>query len=123
MTSVAVPDTGTSLRPARNRRATVSLVLGALAVAAVPLAILASRYVEQLTLVQACASAVLACLLGVVALVQARRAREVAQLTLGRSGGERAARAGRALGLLALWLAATTGLALAFYGLLTLFAD
>jgi hypothetical protein len=33
------------------------------------------------------------------------------------------ARAGRWLGLIAIWLAATTGLAVAFYGLLTLFAD
>jgi hypothetical protein len=66
---------------------------------------------------------VLAAALGFYAVALARRGRETAQRTLGRSGGEGAARAGRWLGLIAVWLAATTGLALAFYALLTLLAD
>jgi uncharacterized protein involved in response to NO len=108
---------------ARNPRASASIVVGLIAIAIVPFAIAASRYVDELTLVQSCASAALAAVLGVFAIILARRGRETAQRTLGRSGGEGAARIGRWLGLIAIWLAATTGLALAFYGLLTLFAD
>jgi hypothetical protein len=99
------------------------VALGVVGVVAVPLGIVASSLLEQVTLVQACASAVLAGVLGLFAIVLARRGRETVQRTLGRSGGAAAARAGKALGVVALWIAATTSLALAFYGLLTLFAD
>lgn len=115
--------TVTGLPPARNRRAAISVVLGALAVAAVPVTIVASRTFEEITLVQACASAAVAAILGILALTQARRGRETAQLTLGRSGGRTAARIGRWLGLIAIWIALTTGLAVGFYALLSLFAD
>jgi hypothetical protein len=115
--------TAMELPQARNPRAIASLFVGLAAVAIVPVAIAASRFFDELTLVRACASAALAAVLGMVAVVLARHGRETAQRTLGRSGGEGAARVGRWLGLIAIWLAATTGLALAFYGLLTLFAD
>jgi hypothetical protein len=115
--------TAMDLPRARNTRATASIVVGIAAVAIVPAAIVASRFFDELTLVRACASAALAAALGLFAIALARRGRETAQRTLGRSGGESAARVGRWLGVIALWLAATTGLALAFYGLLTLFAD
>jgi hypothetical protein len=115
--------TAIELPRARNPRASASLLIGLLAVATVPLAIAASQYFDELTLVQSCASAALAALLGVTAIVLARRGRETVQRTLGRSGGEGTARVGKWLGVVALWIAATTGLALAFYALLTLFAD
>lgn len=115
--------TAIELPRARNRRASASLVIGVIAVAIVPIAIAASRFFDEITLVRACASAVLSAALGIFAIVLARRGRETAQRTLGRSGGVGAARIGRWLGLIAIWLAATTGLALAFYGLLSLFAD
>jgi hypothetical protein len=98
------------------------LAVGIVAVAVIPIAIEASRAFDQITLVQACTSAALAGLFGSSAIILARRGRETAQRTLGRSGGARAARVGRIFGMLAIWMAATTGLALAFYGLLTLFA-
>jgi hypothetical protein len=44
------------------------------------------------------------------------------QITLGRAGGEGAARVGRALGILGVVIGATAALALGFYGLLALFA-
>jgi hypothetical protein len=66
---------------------------------------------------------VLAAALGIAAIVLARRGRETAARTLGRSGGDRAARIGKALGMIAIWVALTTGLALGFYALLALFAD
>jgi hypothetical protein len=115
--------TANGLPPVRNSRASASLVVGLAGVAVVPAAIAASRFFDELTLVRACASAILAAALGLFAIALARRGRETARRTLGRSGGEGTARAGRWLGLIAIWLAATTGLALAFYGLLTLFAD
>jgi hypothetical protein len=111
------------LPPARNPRASASLAVGLAAVAIVPLAIVASRFFDELTLVRACGSAGLAAVLGIVAIALARRGRETVQRTLGRSGGEVSARLGRWLGWIAIWVAATTGLALAFYGLLTLFAE
>ena len=94
-----------------------------LAVVIVPAAIAASRYFDELTLVQSCASAAASALLGLVAVALARRGQETVERTLGRSGGEGSARAGKWLGVVAVWIAATTGLALAFYFLLTLFAD
>jgi hypothetical protein len=115
--------TAMELPRARNPRASLSLVVGVVAVAIVPLAIAASQYFDELTLVESCVSAALAALLGIFAIALARRGRETVQRTLGRSGGEGTARAGKWLGVLALWIAATTGLALAFYALLTLFAD
>ena len=108
---------------ASNPRARSSVVVGFLGVAIVPAAIAASRWSDQITLVRACASALHAAALGVAAIVHARRGRETAARTLGRSGGDRAARIGRTLGLVAIWVALTTGLALGFYALLTLFAD
>jgi len=111
------------LPQASNGRAIGSVVVGVAAVAAVPLTVAASRYFTEITLVRSCTSAIMAAALGLVAIVLARRGRETVQRTLGRSGGEGAARAGKALGVVALWIAATTGLALAFYALLTLFAD
>jgi hypothetical protein len=111
------------LSRARNGRAWASVVVGAAAVLVCPLAIGVSRYFDELTLVQSCASAIVAFVLGTVAIVLARRGEETSQLTLGRSGGQGAARTGRIFGLVALWIAATIGLAVGFYWLLTLFAD
>ncbi len=111
------------LPPARNPRASASVFVGVLAVAIVPAAIAASQYLDELTLVQSCASAAAAALLGLFAIVLAGRGQETVERTLGRSGGEGTARAGKWLGMIALWIAATTGLAVGFYFLLTLFAD
>jgi hypothetical protein len=123
MSAASSSTSASGLPRARNRRAFASLVVGIGAVAVVPLAIASSRVFDEVTLVRACASAALAGLFGISAIVLARLGRETVQRTLGRSGGERAARAGRLFGMLAIWMAATTGLAVAFYGLLTLFAD
>jgi hypothetical protein len=120
---VASTTSANGLPRARNPRALASLIVGLAGIAVVPLAIASSRFFDEITLVRSCASAALAGALGVSAIVLARRGRETAQRTLGRSGGEAVARVGRILGMMAIWIAATTGLAVAFYGLLTLFAD
>ena len=78
---------------------------------------------RAVTLLNSSGSAAVAALLGLTAVVLARRARERIEITLGRAGGEGMARAGRTLGVLAMLLGATAALAVGFYGLLTLFAD
>ena len=72
----------------------------------------------RVKLVQAAAGVPVAAVLGVAALVLARRALRRSERTLGRAGGEGAARAGRILGVLGLCLAAAGAIAIGFYGLL-----
>jgi len=94
-----------------------------LSLAAVPVGVGLARETKFVTLVNSSVSAAAAALLGLFAIVLARRARERVQITLGRAGGEGAARAGRLLGLLGLLVGVTAAIALGFYGLLTLFAE
>ena len=90
--------------------------------AAVPAGIALARETRLVTLVNSSGSAAVALLLGLSAIILARRAREHVQTTLGRAGGEGAARVGRALGILGVVIGATAALAIGFYGLLALFA-
>jgi hypothetical protein len=87
-----------------------------------PAGVALARETKQVTLVDATGSIAVALLLGWFAIVLARRAREHIQLTLGRAGGEGAARIGRLLGVVAVLLGATAALAVGFWGLLSLFA-
>ena len=96
---------------------------GILSILAVPAGVLAARELRSVTLINSSGSVAVAALLGWAAIVLARRARERVQITLGRAGGEGAARAGRALGILGLLVAGTSALALGFWGLLSLFAS
>ena len=81
-----------------------------------------ARETHIVTLLRSSGSVAVAAALGASAVILARRAREHVQITLGRAGGERAARIGRLLGIAGVLLAATAALALGFWGLLTLFA-
>jgi hypothetical protein len=99
------------------------VVCGLLAVAVIPIGIALARETDQVTLLNSAPSAAVAILLGLVAIVLARRGSEFIQITLERAGGATAARVGRALGVLGVLLGVTAALALGFYGLLTLFAD
>ncbi len=90
--------------------------------AAVPAGVLLARESDRVSLLQSSGSIVVGVLLGLLATSFARRARAQIAITLGRAGGERAARLGRALGVLGLLIGASAALALAFYGLLSLFA-
>jgi hypothetical protein len=87
-----------------------------------PAGIALARESDRVTLRLATISIAIAALLAWSAIVLARRAREQVQLTLGRAGGAGAARIGRLLGLIGVLLAITAGLAVGFWGLLTLFA-
>ena len=86
-----------------------------------PAGIALSWYSATVTLIQSFGAAALGLLLGISAVVLSRRGRERMQRTLGRAGGEGAARAGRLLGGLGICIAITAGLAVGFYGLLLLF--
>ena len=101
-----------------NPAATGALAAGLLAVAALPAAIALAQVSARVKLLQASAAIPVAAVLGVVALFLARRAVRRSRRTLGRAGGEGAARAGRILGVLALCIAASGTVAVAFYELL-----
>ncbi len=80
-----------------------------------------ARY-TTVTLFQAVYGFPLPILLGVLAIAQARQAREMLERTLWRAGGERAAAWGRGLGIFGLCLGVTAGLALGFYWVLVAFS-
>jgi hypothetical protein len=111
--------TGSEAAAAGNGRAFASVVLGLLAVATMPVAILATRYSESYDLLHAGFAIPVAIVLGGLAIVLGRRALRHDDLRLGRAGGRGAARVGRALGVLGIALAATCLVALSVYGLLT----
>jgi hypothetical protein len=94
-----------------------------LAVAAVPAGVAASRYIPSIRLLQGLYAAVpVALLLGLLARAASGRARRAIRLTLGRSGGERAARAGRVLAFVGLYVGAMGALALGSYAVLRLYS-
>ena len=106
-----------------NGLARASVVAGALGVAALPLAALVVRSSADVRLLHAGIAVPVAGALGIAALLLASRARRRTERTLGRVGGERATRVGRAFGALAVYLAVTGALALGFFALLKLFAS
>ena len=101
-----------------NPAATAALAAGLLAVAALPAAIALAQLSARFKLTQAAVGAPVAALLGLAALLFARRARRRTERTLGRVGGAGAARVARVLGVLGLCLAASGAIAIGFYGLL-----
>ena len=101
--------------PEGNGRARASLLVGLLAAAALPVTIAVAQATDLLELLDASGAIPVAAALGVLAIALARSARRRAELTLGRIGGERAARAGRVLGVLAMCLAIAGVIAIAFY--------
>ena len=93
-------------------------MLGALAVAAIPAGVAAAQLLKGVRLLEATVVAVpSAFVLGLAAVSASRRARYQVERSV-RRPGERTARVGRFLAWLGVYLAASGGLALAFYGLL-----
>ncbi len=99
-------------------RAAWSATVGALSALTLPVAIVATRYSQSYDLLHAGFAIPLAVILGVTAIVLARRVRAYDQATLGRAGGAKTARAGRLLGIVGLCMAASASIALAVYGVL-----
>ena len=97
-------------------------MFGLASVLAIPGGVVLSYYSERVTLVQSSSSAGLAVVFGLYAIVLARRGRETFARTIGRSGGRGVSAVGRALGWLGVCMGISAGLAVGFYGLLTLFA-
>jgi hypothetical protein len=95
----------------------LSVFFGVVAVAALPAAIVFSRFSERFELLHAAGAIPVAAVFGLVALALARRARRRLRWTLARSR-HRAARVGRMLGVLALCLALTATISVGFYQLL-----
>ena len=94
-------------------------MLGVLSLAAVPAAIAASRFVPSVELLGSLYVAVPAALvLGLLALLAARRARRTLELRLGRSRGGRGARVGRWLALAGMYVGLAGAVALGTYAVL-----
>jgi len=86
-----------------------------------PAAFVAARQLDRVTIVQATGATCAAALLGLFAILLARRAFRNIERSIGRVGGEATARVGRLLGVLSLCIGLTAGLALGFYALLNFF--
>jgi hypothetical protein len=110
-------------RPPRPASARASVLLGLLAVATMPAAITATRWSDAYDLLHAAAAIPVAALLGLGAIMLARRARSRLAPTLGHARGSRTARFGRLLGLLGFLLALTAAGSVAVYEVLKLVAD
>jgi hypothetical protein len=102
----------------RNTRAAWSAVLGLLAALTMPVAVFGTRYSSSYELLQAGFAIPLAAGLGIAAVVLARKARRVEQVTLGRAGGGKSGRIGRLLGILGICMAASAAIAVAVYEVL-----
>src|SRR4029450_2115797 len=104
----APTSSSTGTKP-RNRAALLSLVLGLLATAAIPVAILVTEQRDDLRLLHAGVAVPAAVVLGVVGVRLARRARRRLERTIGRAGGAVTARLGRLFSWLGVCLAPLGG--------------
>ncbi len=102
----------------RNDAARGSVVLALLGLAVPVLAFAAARKLEDVTIVQATAATCGSAVLGGAAVLLARRGLRTIERTIGRVGGEGAARVGRLLGVIALCVGLSAGIALAVYAVL-----
>jgi hypothetical protein len=112
-----------SSKRARNVSAAASLLVGLLAVAVLPAAIAVAEREERFELLEAGYAVPAALVLGLGAVLLARRARRRVERTLGRVGGLRIARVGRALGVLGIMLGLSGAISVGVYLVLTRFFD
>jgi len=99
----------------------VALLLGLAGVLTMPAAVEVSRRSTRVGLLDASYAIPLAFLLGLVGLVMARRARHNLRWLRLREGGTGVASAAVIIGLVAVCLALTAALSVAFYGLVVLY--
>jgi len=102
----------------RNDAARGSVVLALLGLALPVLAFVAARKLQDVTIVQATGATCASAVLGGAAVLLARRGLRNIERTIGRVGGEGAARVGRLLGLISLAIGLSAGIALAVYAVL-----
>jgi hypothetical protein len=115
---LVAPTRSNSAAPGGNPAAAWSVVAGALAVAVIPVAVAGTRWSNGYELLEAGYFVPLAVLLGVAAVILARRARVRDSITLGRAGGRGASRVGRALGILGICIGAAATVSLLVYWVL-----
>jgi hypothetical protein len=106
---------------ARNDAARASVACAILGLLVPVAGYVAARQLKDVTIVQGTEATCGSALLGLLAIMLGRKAQFVTERTLGRVGGAGLARTGRLLGLLALCIGLTAGLALGFYALLNYF--
>jgi hypothetical protein len=92
-------------------------VLSLLALAAIPVAVGLTEVREDLRLIHAGFAVPVCAVLAIVSIRLAARARRRLERTLGRAGGERTARVGRALGWLGLYLSLIGSISLGVYAI------
>ncbi len=97
----------------------LALILGLVATATVPGAVMIAWQSDLISYLEAGWSTIPAAVLGLAAVVVGRRGKKRERRAVLPVAGARLARAGRRLGWLAVYLAATGGLALAVYALET----
>jgi uncharacterized membrane protein len=102
----------------RNDAARGSVVLALLGLTVPVLAFAAARKLQGVTIVQATGATCGSAVLGAAAVLLARRGLRNIERTLGRVGGEGAARVGRLLGVISLAIGLSAGIALAVYAVL-----
>jgi hypothetical protein len=93
-------------------------VLGLLALVLPVAAYAAANRLSNVTLVQATGASCFSVLLGGSAILLARRGLRNIERTIGRAGGENAARVGRLLGVIGLCVGLAAGIALGVYAVL-----
>jgi nitrogen fixation/metabolism regulation signal transduction histidine kinase len=103
----------------RNVPALASILLGLLATAAIPAAVIYADRSTRVELIWAGVAVPVAFVLGLTAILAARAGRRRARMTLLRRSGSATARLGRLLGVLGILLAGTGAIALAVYEILT----
>jgi hypothetical protein len=113
--------TRSSRARARNDAARASLACAVLGLLIPVAGYVAARQLKDVTIVQGTEATCGSALLGLLAVLLARKAQFTIERTLGRVGGAGLARAGKLLGLLSLCIGLTAGLALGFYALLNYF--
>ena len=101
----------------------MSVLVGLLGLATLPVAIAASSWSQRYELLHAAFAIPAAALLGLFAILLARKARSRLARTLGHPRGSRTARFGRLLGVAAVLLALTAAGSVAVYAVLSLVAD
>jgi hypothetical protein len=105
-------------RRAANHRASLAVVLGALGVAAIPVAVYVSQRSQTVGLLDAAWAIPAGFGLGLAALLFARGARGEIAWSLERSGGRVRIRTARVLGVLAICIALSAAISVGFYELL-----
>ena len=109
---VAAPSSG------RNPRASLAVVVGVLAAAAVPAGIVLARQSSKVSLLDSAWAVPVAAVLGVATLLCARGARAQIRWTLERAGGQGRVRAAVLLGVVGICFALSGAIAVGFYELL-----